>query len=172
VDKELIDELSGFSNKVFTNDIPHLEEHCIEIQLPFIQYLFPQASIVPILIGEPNLSNVELIARSLRYTFSSRLHKTLFVVSSNMSCYKHKEEAKQGFDRLMQLIEAGDWKNIIAEAPSICACGSACIAAILALFKKNVHIDTMRTGDSSSFKYESDNVIYYAGISIEREEPA
>ena len=51
VDQQFIDALLDTSTVIVQNDLPHLEEHSIEVQLPFIQYLFPQVPIVPILLG-------------------------------------------------------------------------------------------------------------------------
>ncbi len=41
------------------NPSAHTREHSIEVQVPFIQYLFPEAKIVPIMVN-PNRSAVEL----------------------------------------------------------------------------------------------------------------
>ena len=41
------------------NDI-HYAEHSIEVQVPFIRYFFPNASIVPVLINDTNETSKQL----------------------------------------------------------------------------------------------------------------
>ena len=45
----------------------HLQEHSIEVQLPFIQYYFKETPmIVPIIIGTDNENTVKKIAEALK----------------------------------------------------------------------------------------------------------
>jgi hypothetical protein len=37
-------DLESCNTLFVTNDIPHLESHAVEVQLPFMRYLFPEAS--------------------------------------------------------------------------------------------------------------------------------
>jgi len=57
VDQELASEIAGIS--CATNDSDsHRYEHSIEVQVPFIQYLFEDARIVPVMVA-PSVSAVE-----------------------------------------------------------------------------------------------------------------
>ena len=90
VNQDLVDELLTCSTNILNKDIPHLEEHCIELQLPFIRYLFPNIPIVPILLGNSSEKNIKLLSNALQLTFSSSYDHTLFIITSNMSAYKKK----------------------------------------------------------------------------------
>ena len=63
VDEASVDALLASDPLFRRNDIPHLEEHCIEVQLPFLARLFPDASIVPILMGSQSSSAVDVLSR-------------------------------------------------------------------------------------------------------------
>ena len=81
VNKEIANKLI-IENKVFkfpTN--AHLQEHSIEVQLPFIQYYFKEVpQIVPIIIGTNSETTLKKIAEVLRPWFTS---ENLFVISSD-----------------------------------------------------------------------------------------
>src|SRR5208337_1090525 len=48
VDRDLVDELRDCGTIMSENDIPHFEEHGIELQLPFMIAQFPAACLVPV----------------------------------------------------------------------------------------------------------------------------
>jgi hypothetical protein len=62
------------------------EEHSLEVQLPFIQCLYPSAEIIPVLFGQPDYSTLEKFAQQLHHLVSHR-PDILVVVSSDLSHY-------------------------------------------------------------------------------------
>jgi AmmeMemoRadiSam system protein B len=74
VNKEIADKLRK-SNKHF--DFPvtaHIQEHSIEVQVPFIQYYFNnETSIVPIIIGSTNKNTIKEIAVALKPYFTPEI---------------------------------------------------------------------------------------------------
>jgi AmmeMemoRadiSam system protein B/AmmeMemoRadiSam system protein A len=81
-----------YENKVFGfQNNAHLQEHSIEVQLPFIQYYFDNNPlIVPIIIGTNDVITIKLIADALRPWFTS---ENLFVISSDFSHYPSDKDA-------------------------------------------------------------------------------
>ena len=87
--KRLINEnkVFGFPNNA------HLQEHSIEVQLPFIQYYFEDKPlIIPIIIGTNDVSTIKLIAEALRPWFTS---ENLFIISSDFSHYPSYKNANE-----------------------------------------------------------------------------
>lgn len=162
------DILAGTANNIKKDDIPHLEEHCIEVQLPFIQYLFPDAQILPILIGKPTIKNTQVLSKALLGLFGPMPEDILFVISSNMSSCNAKESNAAGVEQLLSLIRSKEWKKIATPNSNnrIRCCGAAGIATLLALLENNVHINITKTGDSSQYNNDAHAVVYYAGISF------
>lgn len=57
VDSELRDSLSNY-REVIVDGVAHRQEHSIEVQVPFIKYLFPKARILPVVVP-PTESAIE-----------------------------------------------------------------------------------------------------------------
>jgi len=106
VNKEIANKLIS-ENKVFnfpTN--AHLQEHSLEVQLPFIQYHFKNKPlIVPVIIGTNNENTVKKIAEALRPWFTS---ENLFVISSDFSHYPPYKDAVETDDLTAMSIVSGN----------------------------------------------------------------
>lgn len=170
-----IEALLSCSTGICCNDIPHLEEHCLEVQLPFLQHLHPEAEIVPVLMGNSEAKNVKLLANALQLTFSPRLESTLFVATSNMGPLSDRKVEPAAVERLLELMVRRDWQELLAETERgpIAPCGTGCIAVILALSEllgKSVRV--LKRGNSASAAPEDRNVVHYAAVSVTREEGA
>lgn len=133
VDTELTHDLETCSTRIYRNDIPHLEEHAVEVHLPFIQHLFPKASIVPILMGRTSVANSRLLSNAIRTTFDGRFDRTLIVVSSNLSTHGVESEARNSAARLIEFAHRRDWEGLIAayQRKEVTACGAGCVASLL-----------------------------------------
>jgi MEMO1 family protein len=85
VDTKSIDKLS---NKNFTrNDNAHAHEHSLEVELPFIQTLFPKIPIMPFVCGHIDSVTAKDIAKTLLPFWNS---ETLWVISSDFTHYGHQ----------------------------------------------------------------------------------
>jgi MEMO1 family protein len=85
--KELVKN-DGFTN----NSSPHQNEHSLEVQLPFLQYILKDSfSIVPIILGTQSTEVCRKIATALKPYFNE---KNLFVISTDFSHYPDYETAK------------------------------------------------------------------------------
>ncbi len=74
---------------VVVSDEPHALEHSLEVQLPFIQHLAPEAAIVPVVAGEATPSRVDAVLDALWGG-----DETLVVVSSDLSHYNSYATAR------------------------------------------------------------------------------
>ncbi|WP_395694182.1 AmmeMemoRadiSam system protein B, partial [Piscinibacter sp.] len=50
---------------VRVDDLAHRPEHCLEVQLPFLQVLFPDFTIVPLLVGDTDAGEVAAVLERL-----------------------------------------------------------------------------------------------------------
>ncbi len=167
VDRELVDELEACGTLFRQNDIPHFEEHGIEVQLPFLQVLFPRAAVVPVLLGKPVPSAVDSLAKALSLVFAESRESTLFVVSSNFSAPASPEEARSRFERIMSFLESGDdqslYEEFRSETPDMCGVG--CLAALLRSRVLDGRTWSLRARADSASKRSSpsERIVYYAG---------
>ena len=98
----------------------HDREHCLEVQLPFLQRFFTLhsslftkevPSIVPIVISTNDYDKLKRIAEALKPYFTD---ENLFVISSDFSHYPSYEDACEVDARTGKAIETGDVEEFIA----------------------------------------------------------
>ena len=182
VNREIADKLIS-ENKVFnfpTN--AHLQEHSIEVQLPFIQYYFTdKPSIVPIIIGTDNENTIKKIADALRPWFTS---ENLFIISSDFSHYPLYKEAIETDNLTALSIASGNpvtflntlKKNSAKKIPGLVTsmCGWTSGLTLLYLAEGNKQIETKlidysNSGDSP-YGNKSEVVGYHAIAMIEKKQ--
>jgi len=101
--------------KAEINNSPHKEEHAIEVQLPFLQYIFKKAekdfTIVPIIVGDVSKEEIKTIAKEINKEITEN---TIIVVSSDLSHYLPEEKAKETDNKTIQEILDSTAKDIDA----------------------------------------------------------
>jgi len=133
VDHHLSEELEFNSNFFEINDIPHLAEHSIEILLPFIKFCFPEASIVPILMGQPKAQYIYDLAQALKKVITPVIDETLIVISCNLSCDSNQETARLLAEECIRLFserKAGELASAVLNG-RLNACGGALVVGLL-----------------------------------------
>ncbi len=75
---------------VIEADAPHAQEHCLEVQLPFLQMLFDDFTLLPLVLGS---IAPEHVAAALAQVWGDA--GTLVLVSSDLSHYHAYEQARQ-----------------------------------------------------------------------------
>lgn len=79
----------------FNNDA-QLFEHAIEVNLPFLQYLNSDATIIPITIAETNIIKLEVFANELYNCVKSfGFDDSLIVCSSDMTHFENAQNAEK-----------------------------------------------------------------------------
>ena len=106
-------------------------EHSVEVQVPFIQVLFPQAKIIPVIVGEADAAQAGRFAAALAKVLAGR--RALVVASSDLSHYPSAGNAEVVDRRTLEAIASLDLASLSAairaqEARRIpnlstCACG-------------------------------------------------
>jgi AmmeMemoRadiSam system protein B len=102
---------------VTLSDDAHALEHSLEVQLPFLRQLAPQARIVPVVAGEASPAEVAAVIDALWGG-----PETLLVVSSDLSHYQAYESARVTDRATAQAIVAGR-----ADLHGAAACGAVLI---------------------------------------------
>jgi MEMO1 family protein len=140
IDQEIVSALLKESKDCNRDREVHVKEHSIEVQIPYIQVLFPQAKIVPAVIYPPDLDLCNRFGESLARILKNR--RALIVISTDLSHYPDSKDALK-IDRLsLETIAKLDSTKIISlmrtlNVPSLDtrACGEASILAGLAAAK-------------------------------------
>jgi len=89
-------------------DLPEAfrQEHSLEAELPFLQVIMPSFKLVPLLMGDPDITTCRRLAEAI--TECTKGKSVLIVASSDLSHYHSYEVAAEMDQRLLQKIEAMD----------------------------------------------------------------
>ena len=162
VNKKMVYQLAE-ENKLFTiNNRAHRKEHSIEVQLPFIQKVLPQAKIIPMLYGEVD---PEILAEGLERALSQQ--GTLLVISADLSHYHKYEEARHIDETTASKIAK---KQEIENHES---CGATGInAALLLAQKENYYPQMLELVNSGDVSGDKNRVVGYGAWSFYPDAPA
>ena len=126
VDKETAQALIE-ADKVFTyEEDAHAQEHCLEVQLPFLQQQLGKVPpIVPIIIATNDFGRLKQMATALKPYFNK---ENLFVISSDFSHYPSYEDAISIDGMTGKAIERGDVRELISTVEANAASGTSGLA--------------------------------------------
>jgi AmmeMemoRadiSam system protein B len=100
----------------------HFPEHSLEALLPFLQRIFPEAGIVPLIVGRADATHVSLLVDELWGG-----DETALVVSSDLSRHQTYETGQKIDRNTARAIQHLDINKITADQ----ACGFQCIRGFL-----------------------------------------
>lgn len=142
---DLAEQLSAAATGLFVQDDRfHRQEHAVEVELPLIQALWPDAELLPIEV--PLIDRAVQIGRETAQRVLSTWRRTVFLASSDLTHYGPNYRftpagvgleaigwAKQNDGRLLRLIAEYATDRIVPEVREHAnACGGGAIAAMLA----------------------------------------
>lgn len=139
VDKQKADALLTNEKNIFTGTQGHGKEHGIEVQLPFLQTVLPEFSIVPVVIGDQSPFFMLELANKL----SEVLDKdTLIVASSDLSHYYPAARAEELDCKVEKFVSDYNYNKLedALESGECEACGGGGIVAMMkGLAKSGTH---------------------------------
>ena len=179
VDTALADKIIK-SDKVFQCDADyHNPDHCIEVQLPFLQYhLKTKFKIVPILLGTGDLSICKKVAAGLKQYLND---DNLFIISSDFSHYPKYNDAlandkrtaeaitKNNPDELVKVINANTNKRIPALETSLCGFDAVVSFLYMTEKMKGVKIKEIKYSNSGDVSKDSSTVVGYWALAFSNE---
>lgn len=143
IDKEAVEALLAADPDCVLDKSLHQQEHSIEVELPFIQILFPDARIVPAVIGAPDIGLCTRFGEALAGVLKSR--RALIVASADLSHYPHADVAEDVDAKTLAAMEKLDPALLqkVTQAqmnrgiPNLhtCCCGEAAIMAAMSAAK-------------------------------------
>jgi AmmeMemoRadiSam system protein B len=136
IDRETANQIVHESRIVDIDDSAHSHEHSIEVQLPFLQYLYGSGfKIVPICFLMQDLSSAREVGEAVAEVLLDK--KAVIIASSDMTHYEPQESAERKDKKVLEAIEAMDevrFQSVI-EAYNVSACGHGPIAALITAAK-------------------------------------
>jgi len=106
VDTELSEQIIKESDRISHYPQAHAQEHSLEVQLPFLQEVLPEFKLVPVIMGDQDITNCEKIAEAISHVIKKR--DILVVASSDLSHYHQYDEAKLLDQKVIDRINSYD----------------------------------------------------------------
>ena len=157
----------------------HDREHCLEVQLPFLQRRFGEnvmPSIVPIIISTNDYQKLKRIANVLKPYFTE---ENLFVISSDFSHYPSYEDACEVDAKTGKAIETGNVEQFIAVLEensrsgkrnlATSACGELAIVTLMLMMDRTYEVKHLLYHNSGDVDNQEHNrVVGYHAFAILR----
>jgi AmmeMemoRadiSam system protein B len=169
VDREIVEDLASCSTLFEVNDIPHLEEHSLEVLLPLVKFRFPEAQIVPVLMGGGRFSHISGLARALNLVFESLMDHTLLVISCNLSQDSDGEKARLRAEEFLGLLgekKSQDYLELIGTG-KINACGAPLAASLMESGLLEHRSCRLLWDFPGKAHQEEGKTVYYGAVSFE-----
>jgi hypothetical protein len=169
IDTETADKILKETNILDVDEVAHSYEHSIEVQLPFLQYLYGNYfRIVPIAFLMQDLTSSREIGEAIAKALENK--SSLIVASSDMTHYEPYEIAKKKDLTLIKTIEELNEEKLysVIEAYRVSCCGYGPVAALVVAAKllgvKEAKLLCYRSSGDVIGDYSS--VVGYAAISF------
>jgi len=164
VDTEACRRLAGLSPLVVDETKPHIQEHALEIQLPFLQVILPEFKLVPLIMGEQRPELCRELAHALKAAYPDPA-EVLVIASSDLSHFHPRQTAKRMDERLAEHLANFDIVSLAQELESgaIEACGGGPIMAAMHYAELNGcrKLEVLCQADSSNVSGDETSVVGY-----------
>jgi AmmeMemoRadiSam system protein B len=150
-----VDEMLARSPLYTRAPLAHMPEHCLEVEIPFLQSVLPDLRLVPMLFGEVDPKDVG-------QELSDHIGPDdLIVVSNDLSHFFSYDQARQLDNSLLDAVLAGDTAGVLRGE----ACGRAPVVALMTIARhkgwKAQLLDYRTSGDTAGDRRQ---VVGYAAI--------
>ncbi|PKK82623.1 MAG: hypothetical protein CVT49_12800 [candidate division Zixibacteria bacterium HGW-Zixibacteria-1] len=168
INREMASKLISFSDKI--NFIPEAQdrEHCLEVQLPYLQTVMSDFTMVPIIMGNQSKENIKLLADALKsLEFDSQ---TVIISSTDWQHYKPASIGKK-FDSTglvcFENLDPVRLEMALADG-SVEMCGGGPAVAVMkaAIAKGANKAKILKYGDSGDISGDKSSVVGYAAIAL------
>ncbi|MDK2384915.1 MAG: AmmeMemoRadiSam system protein B, partial [Candidatus Korarchaeota archaeon] len=107
VDSELAEAIVRHSKYADMDERAHIHEHSVEVQLPFLQYLYGDSvRIVPIVMYAQMMQTAADLAGAVAHALEETGRRVVFIASSDFSHYVPYEDAYRRDRHALEAIEA------------------------------------------------------------------
>ena len=170
IDTALADAIIHETNVLDVDEVAHRFEHSLEVQLPFLQYLYGNNfKIVPICFLMQDYHSAVEIGRALTEALDTT--NSIVIASSDMTHYESAKSAaakdQAALKQVIALNAKGFYETV--EARNITACGYAPITALITYaVGVNAKADLLSYHNSGDITGDNSSVVGYAAVSFKK----
>ncbi|WP_455645493.1 MEMO1 family protein [Methanosphaera sp.] len=176
VDTEFIDELVKEDANANINEVAHIKEHSIEVEIPFLQYIANKQNktfkIVPIIITRQEKEICTQLAKSIKNVSAKLNRQCIIIASTDLTHYEDNETARIKDEKVLKSIEDMDINSLINNINeydiTMCGYGPTITAiryAQLVNANKSKILNYSNSGDAYG---DYEEVVGYASAIIEK----
>ena len=160
IDRELSDTLLTLP-QVQEFDQTHAQEHSLEVQLPFLQEVLDEFSLLPLVVGDASSAEVHAVLEAVWGG-----DETLIVISSDLSHYHDYATAQSMDSATCTAIENLDGEHIHHDQ----ACGrNSVLGLLLSARKHHLKVSTLDLRNSGDTAGSKDQVVGYGAWAFEQQ---
>jgi AmmeMemoRadiSam system protein B/AmmeMemoRadiSam system protein A len=168
IDTELAKAIMANSHHFKEDRLAHLQEHSIEVQLPFIQYFKPDVKIVPIVLSHTSAAIYRNIGLAIAKGIKDTGRQVVIVASGDMNHYETQKithtKDRQAIESILKL-EPGELLERVREFNiSMCGYGTAACLIYAAKELGAVKTELVKYQTSGDVTSDLSAVVGYAGI--------
>ncbi len=175
VDQDLARTLMRACPDLAADDLAHVEEHAVEVHLPFLRVRNPAARIVPICLRTMAYSACQNLGESLATALGEVGDPVLIVASSDLNHHEPQAVAarkdRMVLDRLQDLDAKGLYQAVVTHHISMCGFVPAVVAVVAARRLGACRGEVVGYATSADVNGDESSVVGYAGVLLTRARP-
>lgn len=170
VDSELCAEISLKCPKAGPDVESHLEEHSLEVQIPFVQRLNPAAKIAPVAVSTHQLRDLQNFGKALAEIIRHSPEPVLIVASSDMNHHEPDEVTRRKDQQALKPLLALNEADLLSvcDRENITMCGVAPAAIMLSAAKElgATKAELVKYATSADTGGPRTQTVGYAGVMV------
>lgn len=170
VHSELRDRLVRDTEFVVADERTHAGEHSIEVQVPFLQYLFTDIPILPIAMTRQDADTTTDLAAALEAGLGAVDGTAVLVASTDLSHYEPQRVAERkdeaAIERMCALDPTGLYETIASEDISMCGYGPTATVLMVAEATGSTEGELLKYATSGDTAGSTAEVVGYASVAV------
>ena len=164
--QQLLDDYSVFHH------VPqaHSREHALEVQLPFLQVVLPEFSLIPVVMGSQDWETASMMVDGLAGLLADK--KVLLVASSDLSHYHSYDEAVSLDSNILEAVNNNDarklWDVVAGGQAEACGAGPMMVVMRLAAQLGAARAKVVAYQNSGDVTGDRSQVVGYMAAAIYR----
>jgi AmmeMemoRadiSam system protein B len=153
-----------------SDTVAHKLEHSLEVQVPFIQYLRPDATISAICLGHGDYGSIRHIGEGVAAAIRDYGADVLIVASSDMTHYESVESARRKDELALERVLGFDPQGLLricrSEGITMCGVVPAAVMLVAAGELDATQAELVAYGTSGDVTGDNRQVVAYAAVTV------
>ena len=166
INKELAQRLLG--GVIKADETAHIHEHSIEVQLPWLQYLYRKVKIVPITMLAQDIETARTVGKAIAQAGNN----LIIIASSDLTHYEPHSVAMEKDSSVIEAIIALDEEELYGRCErldcTMCGYGPVASAIVAAKEMKAQKANLLKYATSGDTSGDFSRVVGYSSIVIKR----